>query len=79
MLVVTREPNQEKQDLTLLVAALEDAVDEVDLRTVDEDTLRGLEMRLATITGAIGIERMVKLDPFREERTGDEFGDAHVR
>lgn len=74
MTTVQEGPGELK--LQELVSAIEDAIEGANLQHLSEDTLRDLEMRLASVCGLLGIERMIMLDPMREERVGDEFGDV---
>lgn len=70
MLVLPDGTTEEK--LTVLIAALEDAIDGANLRTIEPDSLRDLDMRLASVCHALGCERLSQLDP----EVANDFGDA---
>lgn len=77
--MLTLHDGNNGEKLELLTAAIEDAIDGADLRALPESTLRDLEMRLATICTALGMERLEQMLPETANEFGDELLDGGAR
>lgn len=72
MRTLHENPPGAKEAMMAYVECIEACADVI-LRCQDEDVLRDVEMRLATLCGLIGVERTCLLDPERESRVGLEY------